>query len=341
MTRTEPARRAGRALTAVCASVAVGLALGACGSSARGHRNATRTVAATPVTAVPATNPPKSPWSTIPPFMQGSLLGRWQLQNRFLVLAALGDEGLATLSRPGKSTVIVFRGELSIPPDLRQEGWDHVGDPDSWRGYLFDAYQGSPSVREKLFEVTTPSGETHQFVHDLGPDETFNNSFVAVTPDGQWMVSGEWGAEKRLLVFPTPIVNRAVPADSDVMGLAAVITLDHPVRDVQGCVFDSSTQLICSSAVTGSDRWPPSYQLLTVSLPKPLEGTDTTGQVTPLGELPQLSGCAGPYEAEGIDYDSGSHTLRVEVLPPGDCGLSIAVYDYRPGPEPGSTAESP
>ena len=43
--------------------------------------------------------------------------------------------------------------------------------------------------------------------HALGPGEALNNSFVAISPGGQWMVSGEWGTMTRLLVHPTPGVN--------------------------------------------------------------------------------------------------------------------------------------
>ena len=258
----------------------------------------------------------------------GARLGPWRLENRFLVLAALGDQGLATLRRPGRSPTIVFRGDLSVPSSLRRQGWDHVGDPDSWHGYVFDAYPASPPTTQKLFEVTTPAGATYQFVHPLAPGEMPNNSFVAVTPDGQWMVSGEWDRMTRLLVFPAPITNRTVPARAAVVGLAATINLDHPVRDVQGCVFYSPTELLCSSTDPGTDLWPTPDQLLRITLTRPLDGTAVAGHVTSLGELPQASNCLGAYEVEGIDYDRVSGILRVEVLPPGNCQLSIAVYEY-------------
>lgn len=328
-------RRAAGALRAGAAGVtgalAVALVAGACSSAAPRSGGGTAAVLAAPVTAVADTTPPTSPWSTIAPHEQGSRLGRWQLQNRFLVLAALANQGLATVSRPGKPKMILFRGDLSIPPALRRQGWDHIGDPDSWHGYVFDAYQGPPTATEKLFEVTTPTGATHQFIHPLAPHELYNNSFAAVSPDGQWMVSGEWGRMSRLLVFPTPLVNREVPVGDRFVSLAATISLDRPVSDVQGCVFDSATQLMCSATDPA--------QLLQVDLPAALDGTDTTARVSSLGDLPLLSGCSGSYEAEGIDYDQASRTLRVEVRPPGKCGLSIAVYDYHRSapPESGGT----
>lgn len=34
---------------------------------------------------------------------------------------------------------VLYRGLLDIPLDLRITGWNHVGDPDIARGYVFDA----------------------------------------------------------------------------------------------------------------------------------------------------------------------------------------------------------
>ncbi|MGW7684357.1 hypothetical protein ACWGID_26675 [Kribbella sp. NPDC054772] len=39
-----------------------------------------------------------------------------------------------------------------------------------------------------------------------------NNSFAAVSPDVQWMVTGEWGTMDRLLVLPMPGVAATDPA---------------------------------------------------------------------------------------------------------------------------------
>jgi hypothetical protein len=46
--------------------------------------------------------------------------------------------------------------------------------------------------------------------------------------------------------------------------------------------------------------------------------------------LPQRSICTdGSFEAEGVDHDPVSGTLRAEMIPPGVCTLSTAVYAYR------------
>ena len=53
-----------------------------------------------------------------------------------------GGQGLA--SRADGS--LLYRGLASIPLDLRVKGWNHVGDPDIARGYVFDAYQGADTT---------------------------------------------------------------------------------------------------------------------------------------------------------------------------------------------------
>ncbi|MFD5634580.1 hypothetical protein ACFWJM_10615, partial [Streptomyces sp. NPDC127077] len=47
-----------------------------------------------------------------------------------------------------------------------------------------------------------------------------------------------------------------------------------------------------------------------------------SGHVTALRQLPLRSSCSGTFEAEGIDYDRRSATLRVIVVSPGFCVLT-------------------
>ena len=311
-------------------AVAAAVSLGAWMTSApEATIRGTATGPGSAVTAVPDTAAPHSSWDSVAGAGASRRLGRWVLKDRFLVLAQLADQGLATLTRRGNPTVIVFRGELSVTDALRRAGWVHVGDPDSWHGYLFDAYQAAPGARAKMFQVTSPDGTLRRFVHPLAPGEAYNNSFAAVSPDGQWLVSGEWGEMDRLLVFATPLVNPAAAGLAADLPMTSTITLDHRVRDVQGCVFVSALQLLCSTSDPGRDLWPTPDQLLSVTLPHRLDGRPLDAHVSSLGQLPLLSDCRGAYEVEGIDFDPGTSTLRVEVRPPGQCGLSVAVYDYQ------------
>lgn len=225
---------------------------------------------------------------------------------------------------------LLYRGLLSIPLDLRLAGWNHIGDPDIADGYVFDAYQGPDTATSKMFAVTTPAGRRHEYVHTLSPGEKLNNSFAAVSPDGRWLVSGEWGDTPRLQVFPAPLLNPSTPATGGALAEAGQITLDRTVRDIQGCDFVTVTRLLCASDDDSGALFPEVRPLLQVDLERAVDGQPVTGHVTSLFALPQRSACTETtYEAEGIDYDVDSGTLRAQVIQPGICALATTVYSYQ------------
>src|SRR5258708_5073913 len=75
-------------------------------------------------------------------------------------------------------------------------------------GYYVEPYQAA-SGNARMFRVQAPGGAWSESVHALSPGEALNNSFDTISPNGSWMVSGEWGTMNRLLVFPTPGVTPA------------------------------------------------------------------------------------------------------------------------------------
>lgn len=278
----------------------------------------------------PATAAAAGPAPSVAAAGSATALGPWAPVGLYLALSAHADEGVATITKPGGRSEVVLRGDRSLSASLKGQGWSHIGDPGGWHGYLVDAYQGGPGHRSKLFRLTTPSGATYDFVHALAAGERPNNSFAAISPDGRWMVSGDWWETTRLLVFPSPttLVAQAVSGNGT-LALAGTISLDRPVRDVQGCTFTSSTQLLCSSDDPGHDLWPTPYQLLQVTLAAPLDGQATTAaQVISLGELPVASACPGQPEVEGIDYQVTTGLVRVEVVQPGVCDVVTTIYEY-------------
>ncbi|MFE0251026.1 hypothetical protein [Streptomyces sp. NPDC059010] len=238
-----------------------------------------------------------------------------------------GGQGLA--SRADGS--LLYRGLASVPLDLRVKGWNHIGDPDIARGHAFDAYQGPDTATSKMFAVTTPAGKRYEYVHRLNPGEKLNNSFATVSPDGQWLVSGEWGEQRRLQVFPAPLLNPATPPTGGDLTEAWQITLDKPGRDIQGCDFVTDTRLLCASNDATGTLFPEIRPLLQVDLPHKVDGRPVTGTVKSLFALPQRSVCKGTFETEGVDYDVSSGTLRAEVIPPGVCAVATAVYSYKQG----------
>ncbi|MFI5609791.1 hypothetical protein [Amycolatopsis sp. NPDC051903] len=257
----------------------------------------------------------------------------WRVIGKTSVANSISGEGITTLRLPGRAPQTVYRNGTTIPQALKDEGWGHVGDPDSLRGYTFDVYQDTVTnpPTSKMYLVTAPSGETTEFVHPLRADEPAANANaqVAVTPDGQWLVSGALGDATELYVSPTPFLNRRAPRVAGDLPLAARIHLDHPVRSAQGCDFVSPARLLCATSDSANDLYPTSYQLLQVDLPHAVTGHDVTAHVTELGQLPLSSTCTGAFTPEGVDYDAPTGTLRVEVVPPAPCNTVTDVYSLR------------
>ncbi|MFF3871652.1 hypothetical protein [Streptomyces sp. NPDC001978] len=231
------------------------------------------------------------------------------------------SQGLTSVEVPAGSPNR-YTGIGTIPSDVRGRGWNHVGDPDaSYDGYYIEPYQRD-SGNSKMFRVQAPGGTWSEYVHTLSGGEALNNSWVAVSPGGQWMLAGEYGTMSRLLVFPTPGVNPSTSPSAN-LPQAATVNLDHAVRDVQGCDFSGPTTLLCSSDDPDGSRFGITKPLLQIDLSAEPNGTaDVSGHVTALRQLPLRSSCSGTFEAEGIDYDRRTGTLRVIVVSPGFCVLT-------------------
>jgi hypothetical protein len=231
------------------------------------------------------------------------------------------SQGLTSVEVPA-GAANRYTGIGTIPLSVSSRGWNHVGDPDaSYDGHYIEPYQAD-SGTAKMFRVQSPGGRWAEYVHPLSPGEALNNSWVAVSPGGQWMLAGEWGTMSRLLVFPTPGVNPGTSPSANLPQVATV-RLDHAVRDVQGCDFVTATRLLCSSDDPAGTLFGITEPLLQVDLSAEPDGTsDVTGRVTALRQLPLRSSCSGTFETEGIDYDRRSGTLRVIVISPGFCVLT-------------------
>jgi hypothetical protein len=239
------------------------------------------------------------------------------------------SQGLTSVEVPAGSPNR-YTGIGTIPVGVSSRGWNHVGDPDaSYNGYYVEPYQAD-SGTGKMYRVQAPDGGWSEYVHTLSPGEALNNSWDAISPDGQWMLSGEYGTMSRFLVFPTPGVNASTSPSANLPQVATV-NLDHAVRDVQGCDFSGPTTLLCSSDDPAGTLFGITKPLLQVDLSAAPNGTsDVSGHVTALRQLPLRSSCSGTFEAEGIDYDRRDGTLRVIVVSPGFCVLTDSkTYRFR------------
>ncbi|WP_217553644.1 hypothetical protein [Streptomyces sp. GbtcB6] len=230
------------------------------------------------------------------------------------------SQGLTSVEVPANSPNR-YTGIGTIPISVSSRGWNHVGDPDeSYDGYYVEPYQAD-SGTAKMYRVQAPDGTWSEYVHTLASGEALNNSWAAITPDSQYMLSGEYGTMTRFLAFPTPGANKSTSPSAN-LPLASVVNLDHAVRDVQGCDFSSATTLLCSSDDPDGSLFGYTKPLLQIDLSAQPGSGNVTGHVTALRQLPLRSSCSGTFEAEGIDYDRRTGTLRVVVMSPSICILT-------------------
>ena len=294
----------------------------------RARRAAAVAIALASGLTVALTAPAARAGSLISPESSTGIAG-WTETGSYLENSLTEGEGVATVTPPDGTPYELYRGLASIPPSLYAEGWTHIGDPDSADGYIIDAYQASSGGDPKMFLLTTPSGTTYQYVHALAPGELYNNSFAAISPDTQWLVSGEWGTMTQLDISPAPYFNSETSPDGGTLPLSGYIDLSTPVNDIQGCDFVTATELICASDDTTETIFSNPMPLLEVTLSAPLNGSTVTGTVTDLGSIPESSSCSGTYEPEGVDYDVATGVFRVEMVPPGVCEIATTIYDYQ------------
>jgi hypothetical protein len=287
------------------------------------------TAAALALAAATAATAPQARAQTLIQPESSSGIAGWTQTGSYLENSLTAGEGVATVDPPGGTPYELYRGIGSIPLSLAIEGWTHIGDPDSADGYIIDAYQGSSSGDTKMYLLTTPSGSTYQYVHTLAAGELYNNSFDALSPDDQWLVSGTWGTQDNLQIFPAPYFNSQTSPTGGSLPLSGYIDLSTPVNDIQGCDFISSTQLICASDDNSETIFANAFPLIEVTLAAPLNGSTVTGTVTDLGSIPQSSDCSGTFEPEGVDYDTATGTLRVEITQPGICEVATSIYEYQ------------
>ena len=209
---------------------------------------------------------------------------------------ALDESQGLTVIRRGGTVEYRYTGVGTIPAGVSARGYDHVGDPDSVAGWYVEPYQRSDQGA-KMFRAQAPDGSWSEFVHALAPGEAYNNSWDAISPDGAWMLAGEWGTMDRLLGFATPGLNPAATPGANLPS-SFTVHLDHAVRDVQGCDFFSPTVLLCSSDDPEGSLFGITKPLLQVDLAHAPNGTDVTGHVTALRQLPLSSSCTGARSEE-------------------------------------------
>lgn len=238
----------------------------------------------------------------------------WTLTDHHTENVLTAGEGVASQA----DGTLVYRGGTDIPFALLLSGWSHVGDNDIYDGNVYDAFQGSSSSDEKLFSITSASGERRDYPHPLSSGELYNNSFVTVSPDGSYLVTGTWGTQSELYVLPNP----AGEASGTEISTVGTISLTPVLTDVQGCDFVSSTQLVCT---TDDDD----NHVVAVNLSEALHPGENAATTSNLFVPRKVSSCGTTgFESEGIDYNANTGLLTMEITSPGLCKLTTTVNVY-------------
>lgn len=219
----------------------------------------------------------------------------------------------------------------SLSPALRAEGYDHLGDIDAHGGVVYgpieDNLPPAPAVPHRAFalydvvslDLVVSADDPGRVDHPPDGD----NSWVAVSPDGAWLLTSEWSPQTSLIVYDTAALGRG-----GVVEPVGAIPLDRAIRRAQGCDFDGPGRLLCASDDDAAGR--PVYAL---DLDRPLDAASAPATrratVSTLFATPTPPGeCGvGPtgIEVEGIDVEGD--TMRLIVL--GPCALDATLYTYR------------
>ena len=264
----------------------------------------------------------------------------WVLAEETLEIPGLHSQGLATLPALGP-TDFVFTSRFTVDhtrdgkivalnfafsPELLDLGFDHLGDPDANGTLIYGALEDNsdPVVNPYhrgfvLFDAETLS--IAGWANDPGrPDNPADEDcpWAAVSPDGQWVVTGQWDPMQTVIVYRAEKLMSGHTVRPE-----AEIPMDMPFSDVQGCDFDGPRVLVCASDDADAGRL-----LYAIILSGPLEG-DAVPRLTAHVEaifpapVPEMQ-CTQPQEVEGVDVDGD--TLRVLVI--GSCQIDEHLYRY-------------
>jgi hypothetical protein len=257
-----------------------------------------------------------------------STLGTWPYRTTIAKNTGAEGEGYASVAATGGwvwagLTATKFynsAGALTarlLPP----APYDHIGDPDA-HGYLtYIPLQRNDGGRTQAFQIRSSlTGAVSLAEWSLPSGYQINNSWVAISPDGRWMLNGGWGNQSAFYGF-------ARPTGAGPVTLAFRVTLDTTLRNVQGCDFVTNMRLVCQDDKEGAGA----KSVWAVDLNHYLDGVNRTARVTRLGDAPgdQADPACIEGESEGVDYNPTTKVLRTTFIDGCSHNLTgLLVSDY-------------
>lgn len=256
-------------------------------------------------------------------------LGPWTYQSTILKGTGAEGEGYASIPATGgwmwsglTATKFYNSAGAQTARLTAPAPYTHIGDPDAYGYWAYIPLQRDDGVRTMGFQIRSLlTGAVTLAEWTVPSGYQTNNSWIAISPDGKWMLNGGWGNETFFTGFTRPTANGPIT-------LGFKITLDTTLRNIQGCDFVTNLRLVCQDDKEGAGT----KSVWQVDLNHYLDGVNRTAHVTRLGPAPgdQTDPACIQGESEGVDYNTSTKVFRSTFIDGCSHNLTgLLVSDYK------------
>lgn len=256
-------------------------------------------------------------------------LGPWTYQGTTTQNTGFAGQGYASVTATGgwlwtglTATKFFNSAGTQTARLLPPAPYDHIGDPDAYGYYAYIPLQRNDGGRTQGFQIRNGlTGAVSVAEWSLPYGYQINNSWVAISPDGKWMLNGGWGNQTYFTGFTRPTGGGPIT-------LKFRVTLDTTLRNVQGCDFVTNMRLVCADDKEGAGN----KSIWAVDLNHYLDGVNRTARVTRLGDAPgdQTDPACREGETEGVDYNAATRVMRFTFIDGCSTNLTgMVVSDYK------------
>lgn len=256
-------------------------------------------------------------------------LGPWTYQSTIMKGTGAEGEGYASIANTGgwawaglTATKVYNSAGTQVAKLLPPAPYDHIGDPDAYGWYLYIPLQRNDGGQTLAFQIRNMlNGSVSINEWTVPSGYMTNNSWIAISPDGKWLLNGGWGNMNYFTAF-------ARPTGAGTSTLAFKITLDRTLRNIQGCDFISNLRMVCQDDVEGAGN----KSVWQIDINNYLTGVNRTARTTRLGDAPgdQTDPACIQGESEGVDYNTTTKVFRATFIDGCSHNLTgLLVSDYK------------